>query len=99
MYVWVGVYVFVFKGVPVVFQVALGLLKVIHFKVFNQPQLFLILCDIYYQAKQHDFLNLDFEGILNYFRASLPKKFGSEEEAKSLFRIVNSFNKVKHIHV
>ena len=43
---------------------------------------------------QHDLLKMDFEGILNYFRASLPKKFGNEEEAKSLFKNAKSFQKV-----
>lgn len=34
---------------------------------------------------QKDLLALDFEGILNYFRVNLPRRFGSEEESKLLF--------------
>ena len=34
---------------------------------------------------------IDFEGILNYFRATLPRRFGSEEESKLLFSTAYSF--------
>ena len=34
---------------------------------------------------------LDFEGILNYFRESVPKKFQSEEGLDELFRTAFSF--------
>ena len=37
---------------------------------------------------------LDFEGILNYFRVSLPRKFIPEEECKQLFRNISSYNQV-----
>ena len=51
-----------------------------------------------HKITQHDLLNLDFEGILTYFRASLPKKFGSEEEAKGLFNVAKSFQKVHNYY-
>lgn len=41
-----------------------------------------------------ELLALDFEGILNYFRVSLPRKFIPEEECKQLFRNISSYNQV-----
>ena len=46
------------------------------------------------QMSRKDLLSLDFEGILNYFRVSLPKKFQSEEECQQLFHVVFSFKGV-----
>ena len=34
---------------------------------------------------------LDFEGILNYFRVSLPKKFQSDEDCQLLFNTMLTF--------
>ena len=42
------------------------------------------------QITKKDLLALDFEGILNYFRVSLPKKFQTEDEAKQLFRVMST---------
>ena len=33
---------------------------------------------------------LDFEGILKYFRVSLPKKYRSEETVKQLFKLATA---------
>ena len=43
------------------------------------------------QLTQKDLLALDFEGILNYFRVSLPRKISSEDECKLLFDTAYSF--------
>ncbi len=43
------------------------------------------------QIASNDLLSLDFEGILNYFRVSLPKKFQTEEDATELFRQMKLF--------
>lgn len=43
-----------------------------------------------------DLLQLDFEGILKYFRVSLPKKCRSEESAKQLIKLACSI-KVKKL--
>ena len=41
-------------------------------------------------------MGLDFEGILNYFRVSLPRKFQSEEDCKQFFQSAFGF-KVREI--
>ena len=43
------------------------------------------------QIARKDLLALDFEGILNYFRVSLPKKFQSEDDCQLLFDTMFSF--------
>lgn len=45
---------------------------------------------------KRDLLQLDFEGILKYFRVTLPKKCRSEEAAKHLMKVACSI-KVKKI--
>ena len=47
-------------------------------------------------ACKKDLLQLDFEGILKYFRVSLPKKCRSEEAAKQLIKLACSI-KVKKL--
>lgn len=47
------------------------------------------------QLTQKDLLALDFEGILNYFRVSLPRKISSEDECKLLFDTAYSFKVCK----
>jgi chromosome segregation ATPase len=49
---------------------------------------------VWLQVAKHDLKQLDFEGILNYFRESVPKRFQSEESLNGLFRIAFNF-KVK----
>lgn len=46
---------------------------------------------VFLQIASNDLLSLDFEGILNYFRVSLPKKFQNEEDAAELFRQMKQF--------
>ena len=41
---------------------------------------------------------MDFEGILNFFRVTLPRKFQSEEECKGLFQTMSTY-KVSQIHL
>ena len=43
-----------------------------------------------------ELLSLDFEGILKYFRVSLPKKYRNEETARQLFKVATSI-KVKKL--
>ena len=43
-----------------------------------------------------DLTSLDFEGILKYFRVSLPKKYRSEENVRQLFKLATSL-KVKRL--
>ena len=43
------------------------------------------------QLNRRELLGLDFEGILNYFRVSLPRKFQSEEECKQFFQSIFGF--------
>lgn len=47
------------------------------------------------QVARKELLGLDFEGILNYFRVVLPRKFQSEEECQHLFHTMSTF-KVSH---
>ena len=47
-----------------------------------------------------DLLALDFEGVLKYFRVSLPKKFRTEENGKHLLRTAVAIKiKVSHIRL
>ncbi|XP_071518028.1 rab GTPase-activating protein 1-like isoform X2 [Panulirus ornatus] len=48
------------------------------------------------QMSKKELLSLDFEGILKYFRVSLPKKYRNEEVARQLFKIATSV-KVKKL--
>lgn len=43
------------------------------------------------QVSRRELMGLDFEGILNFFRVTLPRKFQSEEECKSLFQTMSAF--------
>lgn len=43
-----------------------------------------------------ELLSLDFEGILKYFRVSLPKKYRNEDVARQLFKVATA-TKVKKI--
>lgn len=43
-----------------------------------------------------ELLSSDFEGILKYFRVSLPKKYRNEDVARQLFKLATSI-KVKKI--
>jgi hypothetical protein len=43
------------------------------------------------QASRRDLLALDFEGVLKYFRVSLPKKYRSEEAAAELIHSAASY--------
>lgn len=43
------------------------------------------------QIAKKDLLSLDFEGILNYFRVSLPKKFQTEDDCQLLFQNMLNF--------
>ena len=43
-----------------------------------------------------DLLNLDFEGILKYFRVTLPKKYRNKDAAHQLFKLATSI-KVKKL--
>ena len=43
-----------------------------------------------------ELVSLDFEGVLKYFRVSLPKKYRNEDNVKLLFRQANSI-KVKRL--
>ena len=45
---------------------------------------------------KHDLKALDFEGILNYFRESVPKRFQTEEALEELFHLANNFK--VHVH-
>ena len=44
-----------------------------------------------FQICKHDLKALDFEGILTYFRESVPKRFQSEDSLNELFRIAYNF--------
>lgn len=46
---------------------------------------------VYFQTAKKDLLNLDFEGILNYFRVSLPKRFQTEQQCQHLFHALRGF--------
>ena len=48
----------------------------------------------FFQTAKKDLLTLDFEGILNYFRVSLPKRFQTEQQCQHLFHALRGF-KVK----
>lgn len=48
------------------------------------------------QMSKKELLSLDFEGILKYFRVSLPKKYRNEDMARQLFKIATA-TKVKKI--
>lgn len=43
------------------------------------------------QIAKKDLLSLDFEGILKYFRVSLPKKFQTEDDCQLLFQNMFTF--------
>ena len=43
------------------------------------------------QIARKDLLGFDFEGILNYFRVGLPKKFQTEADCQLLFQTMFSF--------
>lgn len=43
------------------------------------------------QTAKKDLLTLDFEGILNYFRVSLPKRFQTERQCQRLFHAMRGF--------
>jgi hypothetical protein len=46
------------------------------------------------KLSQRDLMALDFEGILNYFRANLPKKYSSEDDARVLFETAGHYSKI-----
>lgn len=48
------------------------------------------------QMSKKELLNADFEGILKYFRVSLPKKYRNEETARQMIRMATSV-KVKKL--
>ncbi|XP_014674299.1 PREDICTED: rab GTPase-activating protein 1-like [Priapulus caudatus] len=50
---------------------------------------------VYYSTKtsRKDLLALDFEGILKYFRVSLPKKYRTEEHARELLQVAMGLKK------
>lgn len=48
------------------------------------------------QMSKKELLSSDFEGILKYFRVSLPKKYRNEDVARQLFKLATSI-KVKKI--
>ena len=52
-----------------------------------------------YQICKHDLKALDFEGILNYFRESVPKRFQSEDSVNELFRIASTFKVIQQLGV
>ena len=87
-----------------VFRIALALLKVemrlSHYFTtmlfsISHSTTFAFLAHIlffsYSQLTQKDLLALDFEGILNYFRVSLPRKISTEDECRLLFDTAYSF--------
>jgi hypothetical protein len=61
---------FLYEGLPVIFSIALALLK----------------------NSQRDLLALDFEGVLKYFRVSLPKKYRHEHNFKELMLVWQPFH-------
>ncbi|XP_068203529.1 rab GTPase-activating protein 1-like isoform X4 [Palaemon carinicauda] len=48
------------------------------------------------QMSKKELISLDFEGILKYFRVSLPKKYRNEDVARQLFKLATSL-KVKKL--
>ena len=51
------------------------------------------------QTAKKDLLTLDFEGILNYFRVSLPKRFQTEQQCQHLFHALRGFKVCPFISV
>ena len=52
-----------------------------------------------FQICKHDLKALDFEGILTYFRESVPKRFQSEGSLNELFRIAYNFKVSTSAHL
>ena len=50
------------------------------------------------QTSKKDLLTLDFEGILNYFRVSLPKRFQTERQCQHLFHALRGFKVCYPVH-
>ena len=42
------------------------------------------------KVSKKDMLNLDFEGLMRYFRVNIPKRYRSEENAKHLMAVATS---------
>ena len=55
-------------------------------------------CVYVLQVSRKELMGMDFEGILNFFRVTLPRKFQSEEECKGLFQTMSTY-KVSQIHL
>lgn len=67
----------------------------VHWKIFNSSTTYggYVFSQ---QMSKKELLSSDFEGILKYFRVSLPKKYRNEDVARQLFKLATSI-KVKKI--